>query len=69
MDKDSIHVLIQDIKYSLDYLITDHLDPKDGTHHKIQLPLCAEIIQEQLKSIYRLVERVENCTSFQVIFK
>jgi len=69
MTYDNIHVLIQDIKHCLDYLITDHPDPKDGTCHKVHLNLCAEIIQEQLKAIYGLVERVEQCTIFQVIFQ
>ena len=69
MSRDNIHVLINDAKTCLDYLITDHLDPKDGTHHKIHLSVCAEIIQGPLKEVYELLERIEKCTSFQVIFK
>jgi hypothetical protein len=53
---------------SLDYLITDHPDPKDGTCHKIHLPLCAEIIQCQLKEIYRMVQELMEIKTIQYTF-
>jgi len=53
-------------KQCLDYLITDHLDPKDGTNHKIHLSVCAEIIQEQLKEIYKIFEKISEIQIFQM---
>lgn len=62
----TIHDLVAYAKHGLDYLITDHLDPKDGTNHKIHLSVCAEIIQDQLKEIYWCVNEITTITSFQV---
>ena len=62
---DTIDMLVKDAKTCLEYLITDKLDPKDGTHHKIQLSVCAEIIQGPLKEVYSLLERMEKCTTLQ----
>ena len=53
-------------KQGLAYLITDLLDPKDGTHHKIQLSVCAEIIQDQLKEVYEVFNLIEQCEIVQM---
>ena len=53
-------------KQCLDYLITDHLDPKDGTNHEIHLSVCAEIIQEPLKEIYKIFEKIEEIQIYQM---
>ena len=62
---DTIDMLTKEAKTCLEYLITDKLDPKDGTHHKIHLSVCAEIIQGQLKEVYSLLEMIEQCTTLQ----
>ncbi len=52
-------------KQCLDYLIYDHLDPKDGTKHRIHLTVSAEIIQSQLKEIYKIFESINDIQIFQ----
>ena len=56
------------ILQALDYLITTHPDPKDGTCHKVHLPLCAEIIQSQLENIYQMVKQMMEITIIQCTF-
>jgi len=53
-------------KNCLAYLITELLDPKDGTHHEIHLSVCAEIIQDQLKEVYEVFNLIEQCEIVQM---
>ena len=68
-DKKPKNYELQDLvaygKQCLDYLITDHLDPKDGTNHEVHLSVCAEIVQEQLKEIYKIFEAIDEVTTYQ----
>ena len=62
---DSIAQLTAMIKDHLAHLITDLPEPKDGIHHRLQIPVAAEIIQKPLKEIYEWVVQIENMASYQ----